>query len=186
MIVQFPSFYPDELVYSLLARYSARSGYLRYTFAAEELLERPGARPDPEFVNRYTAQAVEAMTRELCWEEVIERHTMFPYYGRFLPRERRQQAFDALVHMRGNHRNLLAMPKQKPNRCLRYCPECARADREQYGETYWHRLHQIPELSVCVFHHCRLEASGVPVVGRNRPDLVCAETEIGEAQPGIP
>ena len=45
MIVQFPSFYPDELVYSLLARYSARSGYLRYTFAAEELLERPGARP---------------------------------------------------------------------------------------------------------------------------------------------
>lgn len=186
MIVQFPSFYPDELVYSLLARYSARSGYLRYTFAAEELLERPGARPDPEFVNRYTAQAVEAMTRDLCWEEVIERHTMFPYYGRFLPWERRQQAFDALVHMRGNHRNLLAMPKQKPNRCLRYCPECARADREQYGETYWHRLHQIPELSVCVFHHCRLEASGVPVVGRNRPDLVCAETEIGEAQPGIP
>ena len=62
MIVQFPAFYPDELVYSLLARYSARSGYLRYTFAAEELLERPGARPDPEFVNRYTAQAVEAMT----------------------------------------------------------------------------------------------------------------------------
>ena len=28
MIVQFPSFYPDELVYSLLLRYYARSGYL--------------------------------------------------------------------------------------------------------------------------------------------------------------
>ena len=31
MIVQFPEFYPDELVYSLLARYYTQSGYMRYT-----------------------------------------------------------------------------------------------------------------------------------------------------------
>lgn len=37
MIAQFPSFYPDELVYSILARYYTRTGYMRYIFAAEDL-----------------------------------------------------------------------------------------------------------------------------------------------------
>lgn len=37
MIPQFPVLYPDELVYSWLARYYIRTGYLAYTFVAEEL-----------------------------------------------------------------------------------------------------------------------------------------------------
>lgn len=110
MITQFPGFYQDELVYSLLARYYSRTGYPRYIFAAEELLDRPNSRLDPEFVNGYTKEAMKAITRYVQREEVIQSHTMFPYYGRFLPWERRKKAFDSLVNMRGGHRNLLALP----------------------------------------------------------------------------
>ena len=37
MISYFPTAYPDELLYSQLARYYAKSGYMAYTYAAEEL-----------------------------------------------------------------------------------------------------------------------------------------------------
>ena len=40
---------------------------------------------------------------------------------------------------------------------------CAREDRdgERYGEAYWHRKHQIRNMSICVKHKCRLMESNV-------------------------
>ena len=36
MIAFFPEIYPDELLYSQLARYHSRNGYVRYVFSALE------------------------------------------------------------------------------------------------------------------------------------------------------
>ena len=41
MILYFPTIYPDELMYSVLSRTYAKSGYLSYTQAAEEFFENP-------------------------------------------------------------------------------------------------------------------------------------------------
>ena len=49
MITYFPSIYPDELLYSLLARYYAKSGYLAYTYAAQDLFVKKTVKPDIEF-----------------------------------------------------------------------------------------------------------------------------------------
>ena len=113
MIAYFPTAYPDELLYSQLARYYTKSGYMAYTFAAEELFASKTVRPDMDFVNSYTPAAVQAITRNMPMEAVIEKYTMFPCYGRFLPRERRQKAFQALVSMMGNYHNLLPIPQSK-------------------------------------------------------------------------
>ena len=115
-------------------------------------------------------------------EKVIEKHTMFPYYGRFLPLERRQKGFEALVNMDANIKNLLAIPKRKSlcDRYLRYCPECAKQDRERYEETYWHRIHQMTEVNVCPIHKCFLIDSNVIISGKSSPDLVCAEMSVPE------
>ncbi len=182
MIAQFPYFYPDELVYSLLARYYERSGYIRYIFAAEDLFQSKTVRPDIEFVNHYTPAVLQMITKEIPIEQVIEKHTMFPYYARFLPLERRQKGFEALVNMDANIKNLLAIPKRKSlcDRYLRYCPECAKQDREQYGETYWHRIHQMTEVNVCPIHKCFLIDSNVIISGKSSPDLVCAEMSVPE------
>lgn len=180
MIAQFPSFYPDELVYSLLARYYVRSGYMRYTFAAEDLFQSKTVRPDIEFVNQYTPAALQMITKNMPLEQVIEKHTMFPYYGRFLFKERRNKAFEALVHMQGNYHNLLPMPKRKngTDRFLRYCPVCAENDRKQYGEAYWHRLHQLQGIKICPIHGCYMNDSDVMISGKTSPTLVSAETTI--------
>lgn len=156
MIAYFPTAYPDELLYSQLARYYTKSGYMAYTFAAEDLFVSKTVRPDMDFINSYTPDLFQAITRKMPMEMVIEKHTMFPYYGRFLPLERRKKAFQALVSMSGNYRNLLAIPNSKNGkvRCLRYCPLCVAHDREQYGEAYWHRVHQMIGIHVCPVHQC--------------------------------
>ena len=113
MIAYFPTAYDDELLYSQLARYYTKTGYLAYTYAAEELFLSKTVRPDMEFVNAYTPAAVEAITRNMPMEQVVAKHTMFPYYGRFLPKERREKAFRALVDMAGNYHNLLPIPRER-------------------------------------------------------------------------
>lgn len=39
---------------------------------------------------------------------------------------------------------------------LKYCPVCMKEEVEAYGESYWHREHQIPSITACRKHKCRL------------------------------
>ena len=180
MISYFPTAYPDELLYSQLARYYAKSGYMAYTYVAEELYVSKIVRPDMEFVNVFTSDALRMITRDSPMEDVVMQHTMFPYYGRFLPLERRQRAFQALVSMQGNYHNLLPIPTRKSSsdRCLRYCPMCADQDRQEHGETYWHRTHQIIGLVACPVHGCSLMDSSIVISGKMPPMLKSAEEVI--------
>lgn len=110
-------------------------------------------------------------------EDVVLKHTMFPYYGRFLPLDRRHRAFQALVSMQGNYHNLLPIPQRKStsNRCLRYCSMCAEQDKREYGETFWHRTHQMIGLVACPVHGCYLMDSSVIISGKMPPMLKSAE-----------
>lgn len=177
MIAYFPEIYPDELLYSQLARYFAHSGYMAYVCAAEDLFKSCTVRPDIEFLNAYTEDALERVTGEIPMEAVIMRHTMFPYYGRFLPIERRTQAFHALLNRQNNYRDFLYMPTRKNHRPrkLRYCPVCAEEDRKRYGETYWHRLHQMIGVNICGKHHCQLIETDVQITSGKSPALIPAE-----------
>lgn len=180
MIVQFPLFYPDELVYSLLARYYVKSGYMRYTFAAQDLFASKTVTPDIEFVNQYTPAAYGMLTKNLPIECIVEKHTMFPCYGRFIKPDRKQKAFGSLRGMKGNLYNLLPMQKSKDGkeRHLRYCPICVSEDRKQFGESYWHRLHQLQGMNCCSIHKCRLLDSTITISGKYSPKLVTAEETI--------
>ena len=73
-------------------------------------------------------------------KEFVERHTMFPYYARFIKKERREKALHSMMTMDGNYYNLLPISKGVTDRCLRYCPICAKEDSVTKGETYWHRI----------------------------------------------
>ena len=180
MISYFPAAYPDELLYSQLARYYVKSGYMAYTYAAEELYVSKIVRPDMEFVNVFTPDALRMISKDMTMEDVVMKHTMFPYYGRFLPLERKQRAFQALVSMQGNYHNLLPIPTRKSSsdRCLRYCPMCADQDRQEHGETYWHRTHQMIGLAACPVHGCYLMDSSIVISGKMPPMLESAEEVI--------
>lgn len=174
MIAYFPSPYPDELLYSQLARYYTKSGYLAYTYAAQDLFAEKTVKPDIEFINKLRPDALMVVTNIKSLEEIVLNHTMFPYYGRFIGLERRQKAFRSLISMDGKHRNLLPIPVNK-NRHLRYCPLCAANDRDTYGETYWHRIHQLPGINICPVHHCYLHNTHIAINSEGSPTLVAAE-----------
>ncbi|MBR2895388.1 MAG: TniQ family protein [Oscillospiraceae bacterium] len=180
MICFFPSAYPDELLYSQLSRYYIKSGYLIYTCAAEDLFQKKTVRPNMEFINALTPEAIKMITKDMPLEAVVQRHTMFPYYGQFLPADRKQIAFQALTSIQSNYHNLLPLPKRKTaaDRYLRYCPVCVRQDREVYGETYWHRVHQMIGLNVCPVHGCYLIDSSVIISGKSPPMLKTAEEAV--------
>lgn len=186
MIGCFPDFYPDEIVYSLLARYYDHAGYLVYRCAAEELFVNPTCRPNPEFVNLYTADALHCITRNMSMEEVIFRHTMLPAY-RFLPAERLRRAFHSLVRMDTAYCNTLPFPTNDKGkkRYLRYCPICVKEDKEAYGECYWHRMHQIIGVNICPEHRCYLIESPVTVNATGSPSLTSAESVIRDVDPFI-
>ena len=176
MITSFPNLYSDELLYSLFARYHAQSGHIAYVFAAEDLFERRATKPDIEFVDRLTPDALQLITRDMPIETVIEKHTMFPYCARFLSRDRRRQAMALIVQMDQRYHNLLYLTKRKTiMRYLRYCLLCAMEDRERYGETYWHRSHQMTGVDICPKHHCFLQNSMVQISSKPSPSLDCAE-----------
>ncbi len=181
-IAYFPEIYPDELIYSVLARYYVHSGYPAYIFCAEDVFVSRRVRPDVEFLNVMKPEALKALCGKMSMEELIEKHTLFPYYARFLPWGRRNKAFMALCSMSGDYNNLLAIPKQKNGeyRYLRYCPLCAEEDRQLYGEAYWHRSHQLAGVLVCPKHGSKLFNSSAIISGKASPNLVTAEQEIKE------
>ena len=178
MIGFMPEIYPDELLYSMFARYYERSGYMAYIFAAEDLFQNKNERPDVEFINRLTQDAQSVIHKKMSADEVIMNHTMFPYYGRFLSRERRTEAYFALLNTDGNYRNLLPIPKAKRQRFLRYCPMCVNMDRDKYGETYWHRAHQMQSVDICPIHFCVLQNTDIAIGSTTSPRFSAAENMI--------
>ena len=71
MIAFFPEIYPDELLYSQLARYHSRSGYARYVFTVADIYNNQTlVHPDVDFVNRYTPDAMQWITKYEPWETI--------------------------------------------------------------------------------------------------------------------
>lgn len=175
--MKLPEIYPDELLYSLWGRYYVRSGCLVYRQMAEKLFVNEAERPDVLFVNRLRTEIKEELEQQKEWKQIIQKHTMYPFYGKFLKAERKEQAFWALCKMEGNYRNLLPIGK---TRQLCYCPLCVQEDREKYGETYWHRSHQLDGVGVCPYHGCYLKESGVMTATKVSPAFLTAELEIRE------
>ena len=178
MLGLFPKAYPDELVYSVMARYYVRSGYNKYIFVAEDLFQNKNVRPSFDYFPPLKDEVIKYLTKDESFKEVIRHNTMFPYHCRFLPLDHKQEALQALIEMKSNYFNLIPYPKRKIIPTMRYCPMCAADDRTTKGETYWHRIHQIIELPICPIHHCKIISTSFELSGRVSPDFVPAEIVI--------
>ena len=181
-IVYFPKIYPDELVSSVLARYYAQSGYITYKNADKNIFVSGHRKIDKEFVKNIRPEAIEQLTRNMAFEELLEKHTMYPYYGRFLDKDRRDAAYEALRNNEGDFLKLFGgnNTKKTETRYMRYCPLCAKSDRGEYGETYWHRIPQIKNINVCHIHGCYFKNSEIPMNSEADAKIKMAEECIPE------
>ena len=134
MITYFPKPYEDELAYSLFARFYMKSGYTTLRDVMDVLYVNKWYRADTLFFNKLKLEVVDIITQNISMKEFVERHTMFPYYARFIKKERREKAVQSMINMDGNYHNLLPIPNCIHGRYLRYCPDCVKYDRENHGE----------------------------------------------------
>lgn len=176
MIGFFPKPYKDELLYSLLARYFSMSGYRCYSSVAEDLFENPKNKPSIEFLNPLTKDVLNQVGNV---GKLIMEHTLFPYYSAFIPKERQKKAYHLACDMQIKKLiNALPIPKCKTMRYLRYCPKCAIEDRNRFGETFWHRTHNLFGVTACQIHECKLIDSNIPITSNASPSLITAEEYI--------
>lgn len=175
MIAFMPKVYEDELCYSWIARYFCHSGYSAYGYALDDLFEKRTIHFSADFVNaKFKEDAEKIITGMITMEELILNHTMFPIV-RFMDHSRMQKSLDCMTRQEGKVGDLLPLPKSRTQRCLRYCPLCAKEQRGKFGESFWTRTANIHNLNICTRHRCRLKDTDILLSGKQSPRLHIAE-----------
>ncbi len=164
MLGSFPTPYPDELLYSLVARYHIRSGNKSFRQTHEELFETVDLQPDkiilPNNLNYLVSQLPQSS--QLTVESLIKRNTLYPLFRSFLTPVEIYSFKDLLRSKSSTSISQTAKISDKErNRVLKFCPKCRAEDEQKYGEAYWHRQHQIPGILLCLEHQIPLLNSQV-------------------------
>lgn len=115
-----------------------------------------------EFIGNLNPEARVCINKIYPIEELVLNHTMYPQYARFIPLEQKKNALYKLCYENCDVHHLFSvLPRCEKEQYLKYCPVCAIEDRSKYGETYWHRKHQIRNMMICPKHKCLLCDSNV-------------------------
>lgn len=183
MIAFMPEIYEDELCYSWFARYYCHSGYPTYGFVLDDLFGRRTVHFSTEVINgTFRDDARKIINDIIPMDKLVLEHTMFPY-ARFMPPPKVRELLKCMIEQKGNSGRLLPLPNSKSPRHLRYCPCCAKEQRERYGETFWTRTANINKVDICAKHRCRLKESNVTITGKQSARLYIAEQEIEDMKP---
>lgn len=178
MLAYFPTVYPGELLYSVLARYRRHVGAPVMMYSLDALFgnRKVIASFDLPGHLQLLVDSIPA-ERGLTIDFIIDKLTLYPYFTAFEPpalqaqvrKEMHSGAIDGL-HMRLG----LAAFRVGRVRRLRFCIDCNREMREQYGELYWRRDHQLPSVLVCPRHGQSLLESSVSLTQCSRHEFIAA------------
>lgn len=153
---------PDELLGSIWARTVRRAG-LPVRTVARVVTGRKWA---PGFFQAAhaadLAQLLQVEPMELLWK-----HTVLPYATAYFERPVFNSALAAALST-GRDASGMGSVTQSVSDLVpfrRFCVACAREDRRRWGESYWHREHNLPGVLVCLRHgivlrECELRSTG--------------------------
>ena len=181
MMTFFPVPYEDEVLYSVLARYHVRSGNISYKATMRDLFGATSVTAVMDLPsNIHNLVNNMPLNSRYTEEYLIKNHTLFPFYSAFLPPERAEKVLESMKGENGGSvysRTGIMASSVTLNQYFKFCPVCAKEDKLQYGELYWHRVHQIPGVLVCPKHYVPLYNSLVPVRGYNKYQYKAASEE---------
>lgn len=183
MISYLPELYPDELVYSWFCRLYIHGGYLTYRATLADLFEKRSCNPSKEFIGYLNSEAKKTISNVIPINNLVAEHTMFPQYARFFPSDEKLAALRLLGEGSTDPHHLLTILVRNPSsEWMRYCPLCVKEDREKYGETYWHRSHQIRNINLCPKHKCYLVNSSLSIRNEASFSFSPAQTNVKDAE----
>lgn len=179
MMIFFPTPYPDELLYSIIGRYKKWSGEANNRNMLQHIFGNKHITASVDLPSKIEG-LIERLpiTSQITEEQLIMEHTLFPFYSAFLPPDQAEAVYKSMVDGFGNevYSRLGVMGSSvRRHKWIRYCKECLSRDIEIYGERYWHRMHQIPGLDVCVEHGIHLIDSKIHIHGENKYKFIAAD-----------
>lgn len=185
-IPQFVEPYPDESCYSMLCRCLVRAGmstakFCRDMFKNQRLMScflwQPFRATD---LNRWFDDTPQRMPTYLKQSCISYR---YPFVGKICQSDFENWGAGEELDNGAYHKLTLVLGYRKwTKRHLYYCPECVKADRKEYGETYWHMIPQLPGVYVCPVHAVPLEESAV-MLSNAWMDLNPAEYWLHDTEP---
>lgn len=149
-----PPLYPDETFHSVIARYHMRSGNLKYSYTYKDLFAVNLRKVNitlPSHINKLFNQI---SNEEITPDQLIENHTLYSFLVAFKP-EDRKIIKDYMINgntLELNKLNTFNKGNIKVNNQFQHCYECLERDIQIYGETYWHRIHQLSGVYICPIH----------------------------------
>ncbi|MEH2450746.1 TnsD family Tn7-like transposition protein [Nostoc sp.] len=182
MIGWFPDPYPDELFYSVCARYSERMSYKHKNYLYQDLFGK-SCYSVGSFAYLYLATRLDYLITSLppgnyyTADRLIDEHTLFSFYSAFSPPYLINLIRDT---MKQNSpiiplRSLNIYIKRK--HYLRFCSQCILEDKKQFGECYWHCIHQAIGVEVCLIHSIILQKIEIEPY-YCKPEFILAEKAV--------
>lgn len=154
--MKLPAPYPNELIYSTIARAGVYFGLV----SPKQLL-------DEVFADRKVIATIDLPSHlQLIGEllsgtgkhdvdTLIYKHTLFPLYAPFVTEPIRQHVMNLMTERSDGAVHLMlgvATSRIKSVRTFRFCPSCMEKQQQLYGESFWQRNWFIPSLPVCPEH----------------------------------
>lgn len=180
----YPEHAPDELLYSYLARLSlfnalSDPGRVMRWFLDDEHAVASIDLPTRVANLQRNLSALSPMTSADQW---IDRATLLPYYGAFLPPLARAHVRSSMLS--DSARNLkwrmgLIANGFGATATLRYCPVCLGEDEQAHACAYWHRAHHLPGVTVCIHHAVSLVPFLTPSRSEDKQQLALPPLEAG-------
>lgn len=158
MNLQALQYFESETAYSLITRYYLLSGLPSYTSLLRNIYASRKIRIHP-----YLPAHLKAISRELNITpiDLLSNYTLYPLFSLFTVDKGQSLAqimlADNLSSSPTIHLSHFRLPFYKGHK---YCPLCSVYDSENHGCTHWRNQHQIPGITVCPLHHCKLVGMG--------------------------
>lgn len=171
-VIAVPMLAPDETVFSLLARASCLCGAQSSKAICRSLLGTDEhASLIFDFPQRLAALASHLHGPLSDPVTLVTQATVLPFYVRFRDPS---MAAGAIAKMCGS--TVAALKDDLGLRAsaagtgayVKACPECMAVDTTTVGTSYWHRIHQLPSVTICPIHNIPLLESRSIGPGKQR------------------
>ena len=175
----FPTPYPEELLYSTIARAGVHDGDTSPKQLLDKVFNNRSviATVDlPSHIEKLASQYSDPLG--LGTRTLICSHTLWPIYAPFIPRARVRKlnrwmsgSSQGAAHLASG----IAASRVKAKTELYVCVKCLKEQKSKYGECFWNRLWQVPLVKVCPLHRS-LSATNIELDGEHRHSHISVES----------
>ncbi len=171
----FPTPYPNELLYSVIARAGQHEGItspkqlLDSVFSNRKVIATVDL---PGHIEKIANQYPQVLGLQV--ENLIRKHTLWPVYAPFVPVDRRKRIESWMsgeskgaVHLAAG----IVASRVNTKQSMFLCESCKHSQELKYGEVFWDRRWQVPLVSCCPEHGSLSETSN-SLNGMHRHEFV--------------